>query len=155
MAPSPSIPPSFDWQKVLRMKTSTFLPALLPLIATAAISLSAVVSTGLDVVVSKPTTTVACGTAGICFLITAAPGIITSPDLAALGFGSNGVVLGSAAASVQSGIGSVIAPSLFATLQSAGAGGYGLASVSGVVQVASGAVASSAMGILAWPKAKL
>lgn len=42
--------------------------------------------------------------------------------------------LGSLAAGAQSGIGSVVAPSLFATLQSAGAGGYGVSAVYGAVQ---------------------
>lgn len=62
------------------------------------------------------------------------PALVASPALGALGFGANGVVGGSIAAGAQSGIGSVVAPSFFATLQSAGAGGYGVATVHGVVQ---------------------
>ncbi|KAK8016061.1 hypothetical protein PG993_014250 [Apiospora rasikravindrae] len=137
------------------MKTSAFLPVPPFQVPAAAAPLFSAVSTGLDAVIAKPATAVACGTAGICLLVATAPAIVAAPGLAALGFGSNGVVLGSAAASVQSGIGSVVAPGLFATFQSAGAGGYGVASVYGAVQIASGAVASSTMGILAWTKAKL
>ena len=129
---------------------------------------------------ANPGTAVACGVAGVGLLVVAAPGIVAAPSLAAAGFGANGVVLGvfpvltfpnsasiilfksntsfltgSTAASVQSGIGSVVAPGLFATLQSAGAGGYGVATVYGAVQVAGGTVASSVLGVLAWSKAKL
>ncbi|KAK8029517.1 hypothetical protein PG993_010808 [Apiospora rasikravindrae] len=137
------------------MRTSAFLPAPPFQVPAAAAPLLSAVSTDLDAAMAKPATAVACGTAGICLLVAAAPAIVAAPALAALGFGSNGVVLGSAAASAQSGIGSVVAPGLFATFQSAGAGGYGVASVYGAVQIASGAVASSTMGILAWTKAKL
>ncbi|KAF5027251.1 hypothetical protein F66182_667 [Fusarium sp. NRRL 66182] len=42
----------------------------------------------------------------------------------------------SAAAGIQSGIGSVVAPSVFATLQSAGAGGYGVVAVHGAIRAA-------------------
>lgn len=62
---------------------------------------------------------------------------------------------GSTAAGIQSGIGSVVAPGLFATLQSAAAGGYGAATVYGAVQVAGGAIASSGMGVIAWNKARI
>jgi hypothetical protein len=41
---------------------------------------------------------------------------------------------GTIAAGVQSGIGNVVAGSAFATLQSAAAGGYGVAAVNGVIQ---------------------
>lgn len=50
---------------------------------------------------------------------------------------------GSAAASIQSGIGSVIVPGPFATLQSAGAGGYGVAAVHTVVRVVNALVAAA------------
>ena len=50
--------------------------------------------------------------------------VVAAPlGLAALGFSAGGVVAGSAAAGIQSGIGSVAAGSTFATLQSAGAAG--------------------------------
>lgn len=56
------------------------------------------------------------------------------------------MVLGSAAAGVQAGIGNVIAGSLFATLQSAGAGGAGVAIVNGVVQGVGVAAAAAGAG---------
>ncbi|KAJ4039745.1 hypothetical protein NW758_008616 [Fusarium oxysporum] len=65
-----------------------------------------------------------------------APVIVAGPALAVAGFGAGGIAAGSAAAGVHSGIGSVVAGSAFATLQSAGAGGFGLAVVNGVVQAA-------------------
>ncbi|KAG6050268.1 hypothetical protein E4U39_004538 [Claviceps sp. Clav50 group G5] len=43
-----------------------------------------------------------------------------------MGFGSLGPIAGSLAANVQSGIGNVVAGSLFARLQSAGMGGQGM-----------------------------
>jgi len=55
---------------------------------------------------------------------------------------------------VQSGMGSVIAPSVFSTLQSAAAGGYGAATVGAAVQAAGGTVASAAGAALTWAKVK-
>jgi hypothetical protein len=55
--------------------------------------------------------------------------------------------IGSVAAGVQSGIGSVVAPSIFSVLQSAAAGGYGLATVLPAVQVAGGAILSSVAAV--------
>lgn len=49
------------------------------------------------------------------------------------------------AAGIQSGIGNVVAPSLFATCQSAAAGGYGVAAVNAVVQ-AGGAILAAGTG---------
>ena len=51
--------------------------------------------------------------------------------------------LGSAAAAVQSGIGNVLRGSVFATLQSAAAGGSGLTAVNTAVQVAGAVIAST------------
>ncbi|KAF4448807.1 hypothetical protein F53441_7856 [Fusarium austroafricanum] len=76
------------------------------------------------------------------FAMLAVPAIVATPILGALGFGATGIAAGSAAAGIQSGVGSVVAPSLFATLQSAGAGGYGVAAVHGVVQATGAAVAA-------------
>lgn len=45
---------------------------------------------------------------------------------------------------MQSGLGSVVAPSPFATCQSATMGGYGAATVFGAVQVVGGDMAASA-----------
>ncbi|OAR02892.1 hypothetical protein LLEC1_07534 [Akanthomyces lecanii] len=53
----------------------------------------------------------------------------------------------SAAAAVQSGIGNVVGSSVFATLQSAAAGGYDVAAVNTAVQAA-GAVIASAGGVM-------
>jgi len=44
---------------------------------------------------------------------------------------THSIVIGTAAALAQATIGNVVAPGLFATLTSAGAGGYGLAAISG------------------------
>ncbi|KAI0502917.1 hypothetical protein F5B22DRAFT_652609 [Xylaria bambusicola] len=76
--------------------------------------------------------------------LVAVPMMAAAPVIGAAGFGVNGIIGGSLAASAQSGIGSVLAPSLFATLQSAGAGGYGVAAVSAAVQGAGALVAGSA-----------
>lgn len=58
--------------------------------------------------------------------------------------------IGSAAAGFQAGIGNVVAPSLFATLQSAGAAGYGAAVVNGAIQAGAGVSATA----FAWWGAK-
>ncbi|KAI0907561.1 hypothetical protein F4823DRAFT_564703 [Ustulina deusta] len=87
-------------------------------------------------------------TMGAGAVLVAAPMALIAPILGAIGFGANGVVAGSIAAGAQSGIGSVVAPSLFATLQSAGAAGYGAAAVSAVVQ-GTGAVVAASAGVLA------
>ncbi|KIL84250.1 hypothetical protein FAVG1_12487 [Fusarium avenaceum] len=79
--------------------------------------------------------------------VVAVPALVAGPLLGALGFGAAGVTAGSAAAGIQSGIGSVVAPGLFATLQSAGAGGYGLAAVHTVVQAAGALVAAAGVAI--------
>ncbi|KAI1288791.1 hypothetical protein F5Y03DRAFT_78631 [Xylaria venustula] len=72
--------------------------------------------------------------AGIVFI--AIPMAVAGPWLAATGFGAEGIVAESLAAALQSSIGNVVSPSLFAMLQSAGALGYGTAQVSAVVQTA-------------------
>lgn len=92
--------------------------------------------------------------------VVAVPALVAGPLLGILGFVAAGITAGqslevvpcldtftdfsgSAAAGIQSGIGSVVAPGLFATLQSAGAGGYGLAAVHTVVQAAGALVAAA------------
>ncbi|KAK5135164.1 hypothetical protein LTR08_005550 [Meristemomyces frigidus] len=71
---------------------------------------------------------------GLAFI---APGLVYGPALGLLGFGPGGVGAGTIAASVQSEIGGAVgAGSGFATLTSAGAGGYGVAAVSGVTRAA-------------------
>lgn len=105
---------------------------------------------------------------GAGVLVCAVPALVAAPALGLAGFGANGIIggsltpfvwivhrfsagllivlPGSLAAGAQSGIGSVVAPSLFATLQSAGAGGYGVSAVYGAVQ---GAAALGAGGSFA------
>ncbi|KAI5779090.1 hypothetical protein EDC01DRAFT_776641 [Geopyxis carbonaria] len=62
-------------------------------------------------------------------LVAVAPAVLITPILAPLGFTSGGVVAGSAAAGIQSGIGSVAAGSTFAFCQSAAAGGYAASAI--------------------------
>ncbi|KAL1835388.1 hypothetical protein VTJ49DRAFT_6821 [Mycothermus thermophilus] len=76
--------------------------------------------------------------------VVAAPAIVSSPMLAAAGFGPSGPVAGSLAAVAQSSIGNVAAGSMYATLQSAAMGGYGVAQVAGVVQSAGACIAAVA-----------
>ena len=54
---------------------------------------------------------------------------------------------GTVAAATQSSIGNVAAGGVFATLQSAGAGGAGLAAVNGVVQIGGGVITTIGSGI--------
>lgn len=87
------------------------------------------------------------------------PGLMAAPVLAVLGWGSAGVRagmyldkltllgkwtvdvgIGSIAAGIHASIGNVVAGGAFATLQSAGMGGYGTAAVHGAVQVGAAAV---------------
>ncbi|KAI6267483.1 hypothetical protein MCOR29_002798 [Pyricularia oryzae] len=98
------------------------------------------------------------GTSGIAMV--AAPAVLPLPALGAVGFSASRPIAGefgywgktfrngdkqsSIAAAAQSGLGSVVAPSLFATCQSAAMGGYGAATVFGLVQVVGGAMAVSA-----------
>ncbi|KAK5993551.1 hypothetical protein PT974_06985 [Cladobotryum mycophilum] len=82
---------------------------------------------------------------GVGLLTAAVPAILSSPFMlaaGALGFTANGVVAGSIAAAVQATIPNVVGGSTFAILQSAAAGGTGLAVVNGVAQVAGGTVAA-------------
>jgi hypothetical protein len=58
-------------------------------------------------------------------------------------------IIGTIAAGIHSTIGNVVAGSVFATLQSAGAGGTGLAVVNGAIQVG-GAVLTATGGVTAW-----
>ncbi|KAK6823510.1 hypothetical protein PG987_013767 [Apiospora arundinis] len=111
---------------------------------------------------AKPATAVTCGTAGICLLVAAAPAIVIAPDLAALGFGSNGVVHGVLPNRISFGcrlkhfIPSLILASSqdpLLHIPKRRRRCFGVARVYGVVPIASGAVVSSTMGILAWTEA--
>lgn len=55
---------------------------------------------------------------------------------------------------MMSSVGNVVSPSLIATLQSAGAGGYGLATVYPAVQAFGGTLAAISGGGVAWTKWK-
>jgi len=79
--------------------------------------------------------------------IVAAPAVVSAPALLVSGFGSTGVGAGTIAAGAQGSIGNVVAGSVFATLQSAGAGGTGLAVVNGVVQIGGGIMAAIGSGV--------
>ncbi|KAL4750797.1 hypothetical protein BDW72DRAFT_109576 [Aspergillus terricola var. indicus] len=86
--------------------------------------------------------------------VIAAPGLVIAPMLSALGFGAGGVQACSLAASAQSVVGNIAAGSTFATLQSAGTGGAGLAVIDGVAQAGGLAVGVGNAG-LAWVRARL
>ncbi|KAI0470331.1 hypothetical protein F4859DRAFT_128716 [Xylaria cf. heliscus] len=105
-----------------------------------------------DWVAANPGKTAALGAVGAGAVLVAAPMAAAVPLLGAAGFSSSGIVAGSAAAAAQSSIGNVAAASAFATLQSAAAGGYGVATVSAYVQGVGGVAASS--GLLAMFKKK-
>ncbi|KAI2632242.1 hypothetical protein GGR54DRAFT_26111 [Hypoxylon sp. NC1633] len=94
----------------------------------------------------NPRTAALYGTAGVGVVIVVVPAVVSSPALAAAGFGADGIVKASIAAGYQSAIGNVVTPSVFATLQSAAMGGYGVAIVNGIV---SGGGAALAVGSLA------
>ncbi|OAA66543.1 hypothetical protein SPI_01119 [Niveomyces insectorum RCEF 264] len=100
----------------------------------------------------NPGTAAACAALAVGAVCVAQPVAVAAPVLNAVGFGSSGIVSGSAAAGIQSTLGSVVAPSAFSTLQSAAMGGYGVAAVTGMVQAAGAAVGSSAGAVLAWAK---
>ncbi|KAL4900589.1 hypothetical protein BDW74DRAFT_161739 [Aspergillus multicolor] len=86
--------------------------------------------------------------------VAAAPGIVITLVLSALGFTAGGVKAGSLAAGAHGLHGNVVAGSLFAVLQSAGAGGAGLAVLNGAAQVGGLAVGVGNAG-WAWVTAKL
>jgi hypothetical protein len=67
---------------------------------------------------------------------------------------SDGQYTGTVASAIQSSIGNVAAGSLFATAQSAAAGGAGTMVLNGIVQTGGAAIAAGSGG-LAWVKAKL
>ncbi|KAL8365581.1 hypothetical protein RB595_004411 [Gaeumannomyces hyphopodioides] len=94
---------------------------------------------------ANPKTSIAVGSG---LTVAAAPVLVVAPVVApilgAIGFGSSGIIAGSAAAAAQAAIGNVIAGSWLATLTSAGMGGYGAAAISGAVQTAGGATAAVA-----------
>jgi hypothetical protein len=58
--------------------------------------------------------------------------------------------IGTQAAAAQATIGNVVAPGMFATLTSAGAGGYGVAAIAGTVQWAGGTMMGLAGAAGTW-----
>ncbi|KAI1759526.1 hypothetical protein GGR53DRAFT_140597 [Hypoxylon sp. FL1150] len=81
------------------------------------------------------------------------PAVISGPALVATGFGGFGAVPASVASGYQAAIGNVAAGSVFATLQSAGMGGYGVAIVNGAVQ-AGGAIVGATTALMDFTKNK-
>ncbi|KAM7216266.1 hypothetical protein V8F06_008385 [Rhypophila decipiens] len=81
--------------------------------------------------------------AGGGLAVVVAPALVTAPLLGLAGFGSSGIVGGSMAAGIQAGIGNVVAGSTFATLTSAGMGGYGAAAVAAAGQAVGGMTAAA------------
>ncbi|KAL3421795.1 hypothetical protein PVAG01_05951 [Phlyctema vagabunda] len=74
------------------------------------------------------------------------PAALTGPLLATMGFGASGPVAGTIAAWLQSSLGNAGAHGVFAYLQSAAMGGYGVATVNGLVQ-AWGVVSGAALAM--------
>ncbi|KAK1255314.1 hypothetical protein MKX08_009309 [Trichoderma sp. CBMAI-0020] len=85
--------------------------------------------------------------------VIAAPALITAPIMGVagmVGFTPAGVAGASLASALQASIGNVAAGSLFATMQSAAAGGYGVAALAGTAQAIGGAVAGAGSIGTAW-----
>ncbi|KAM0249399.1 hypothetical protein ACHAP5_002788 [Fusarium lateritium] len=61
-------------------------------------------------------------------------GTVIGPALKLIGFGKKGVTGKSLAAGIQSEIGNTVAKGPFASLQSSGAGGYGVAVINSIIQ---------------------
>ncbi|KAM6488042.1 hypothetical protein HDV62DRAFT_10963 [Trichoderma sp. SZMC 28011] len=72
--------------------------------------------------------------------VTAAPVAVAVPLLGGLGLGALGVAGGSLAAAIQASIGPIAGSSLFAILQSAGAGVIGMAAVKTAILATGGAM---------------
>ncbi|KAL7901630.1 hypothetical protein HDV64DRAFT_241580 [Trichoderma sp. TUCIM 5745] len=85
--------------------------------------------------------------------VVAAPALITAPIMGIagmVGFTPAGVAGASIASALQATIGNVAAGSLFATIQSAAAGGYGVAALTGTAQAIGGTVAGAGSIGTAW-----
>ncbi|KAI1164600.1 hypothetical protein F5B18DRAFT_614620 [Nemania serpens] len=95
----------------------------------------------VDWVAANPGKAAAIGVGAVCIV---APMFVATPALEAVGFSASGVRYGSFAAEIQAGIGNVVSPSIFATVQSAQAAGYGIVPVSAAVQE---------LGVLIWGSA--
>ncbi|KAL7949492.1 hypothetical protein V8C42DRAFT_311054 [Trichoderma barbatum] len=87
---------------------------------------------------------------GAGLLVVAAPAVVTVPFMGAAGaagFTPAGIAATSAASAMHASIGNVAAGSLFATVQSAATGGYGVAVLTGAAQAAGGAVAGAGASV--------
>ncbi|KAL1891827.1 hypothetical protein Sste5346_007370 [Sporothrix stenoceras] len=93
--------------------------------------------------------TACCVAVGAAGGVAAVPAVVTGPLLSALGFAAGGVVKGSLAAAWHSVIGNAVAPSIFATLQSAGMVGYGAPVVAGAVSTAASGTAVAIIAVCA------
>ncbi|KAM0249492.1 hypothetical protein ACHAQJ_009040 [Trichoderma viride] len=92
----------------------------------------------------NPVLTAATVVTGAGVAVVAAPAVVTAPFMAiagVAGFTPTGIAATSAASAIHAWIGNVAAGSIFATVQSAAAGGYGVAAVAGAAQTAGGYVA--------------
>ncbi|KAF2663860.1 hypothetical protein BT63DRAFT_444318 [Microthyrium microscopicum] len=105
-------------------------PRIVETTAKAAEELAKVADEVLDWIMENPDV-VAIGAAGLIIMI--APGLVSTPLLSLAGFTPLGIAAGSVAAAAQVPVTS--SNSMFAILQSAGAGGDGLAIVNGAIQV--------------------
>ncbi|KAF2158777.1 hypothetical protein M409DRAFT_61365 [Zasmidium cellare ATCC 36951] len=81
-----------------------------------------------------------------CLLVIVIPGVMATPALLGLGFGSGGPMAGWLAAAFQSMYGTPLA---FSTLQSAAMGGWGVAIVNSIIQ-ASATVVGIVTEVLRW-----
>ncbi|UKZ91103.1 uncharacterized protein TrAFT101_006099 [Trichoderma asperellum] len=85
--------------------------------------------------------------------VVAVPALITAPIMGIAGmagFTQAGIAGASIASALQASIGNVAAGSIFATVQSAAAGGYGVAALAGTAQAVGGAVAGAGSIGTAW-----
>ncbi|KAL6904991.1 hypothetical protein GGI43DRAFT_398632 [Trichoderma evansii] len=85
--------------------------------------------------------------------VVAAPALLTAPIIGIagmVGFTPTGIAGASIASTLQASIGNVAAGSIFATIQSAAAGGYGVAAVTSTAQAVGGAVAGAGGIGTAW-----
>ncbi|KAL7909047.1 hypothetical protein GGI35DRAFT_425261 [Trichoderma velutinum] len=94
----------------------------------------------------NPLLTAATVATGTGLLVVAAPAVLTAPIMGlagAAGFTPAGIAASSAASAIHASIGNVAAGSIFATFQSAAAGGYGVGVLAGAAQTAGSAVAGA------------
>ncbi|RFU78683.1 hypothetical protein TARUN_3530 [Trichoderma arundinaceum] len=101
----------------------------------------------------NPVLTAATVVTGAGILAVAAPSVVVAPIMGiagAAGFTPTGIAAYSVASTIHGSIGNVAAGSLFATMQSAAAGGYGLAAVTSAAQAAGGAVAGVGGVVALW-----